>query len=93
MFFVLISLYPILIIVGPLTSLFNTIFMGLIYLTFFFKEDHYKILKSNKYENAMVLILYNLFNNLKNIRAFNNKPNIFYIKNVNSWEIMNVIGV
>lgn len=52
-------------------------------------EDHYKILKNNRYDNAMVLILYNLFINLKNIRAFNKKPNIFYIKNVNSWEIMN----
>lgn len=52
-------------------------------------EDHYNILKSNKYENAMVLILYNLFHNLKNIRAFNKKPNIFYIKKVHSWEIMN----
>lgn len=52
-------------------------------------DHHYNILKNNKYENAMVLILYNLFNNLKNIRAFNKKPDIFYIKNVNSWQIMN----
>lgn len=50
--------------------------------------DHYNLIKNNKYEKAMVLILYNLFKNLKNIRAFNKKPNLFYIKNINSWEIM-----
>ena len=62
-FFVLISLYPILIIVGPLTSLFNTIFMGLIYLTFFFKEDHYKILYKNKTLRILLLLyIYLIFN-------------------------------
>lgn len=52
-------------------------------------KHHYNTLKNNRYENAMVLILYNLFHNQKNIIAFNKKPNIFYIKKVNSWEIMN----
>ena len=62
-FFVLISLYPILIIVGPLTSLFNTIFMGLIYLIFFFKEDHYKILYKNKTLRILLLLyIYLIFN-------------------------------
>ena len=62
-FFVLISLYPILIIVGPLTSLFNTIFMGLIYLIFFFKEDHYKILYKNKTLKILLLLyVYLIFN-------------------------------
>ena len=55
-FFVLISLYPILIIVGPLTSLLNTLFIGLIYLIFFFKDAHYKILYKNKTLKALLLL-------------------------------------
>ena len=62
-FFVLISLYPILIIAGPLTSLLNTLFIGLIYLIFFFKDAHYKILYKNKTLKALLLLyIYLIFN-------------------------------
>ena len=62
-FFVLISLYPILIIVGPLTSLLNTLLIGLIYLIFFFKEYHYKILYKNKTLKILLLLyIYLIFN-------------------------------
>ena len=61
--FVLITLYPILIIVGPLTSLLNTLFIGLIYLIFFFKEAHYKILYKNKTLKILLLLyIYLIFN-------------------------------
>ena len=61
--FVLITLYPILIIVGPLTSLLNTLFIGLIYLIFFFKEAHYKILYKNKTLKILFLLyIYLIFN-------------------------------
>ena len=61
-FFVLISLYPILIIVGPLTSLFNTLLIGLVYLIFFFKEDHCKIFKNNTLKILLLLYIYLIFN-------------------------------
>ena len=61
--FVLITLYPILIIVGPLTSLLNTLFIGLIYLIFFFKDAHYKILYKNKTLKILLLLyIYLIFN-------------------------------
>ena len=62
-FFVLISFYPILIITGPLTSLFNTLMIGLIYLIFFFKNEHYKFLYKNiTLKILLFLYLYLLFN-------------------------------
>ena len=62
-FFVLISFYPILIIAGPLTSLFNTLMIGLIYLIFFFKNEHYKFLYKNiTLKILLFLYLYLLFN-------------------------------
>ena len=61
--FVLITLYPISIIVGPLTSLLNTLFIGLIYLIFFFKDAHYKILYKNKTVKILLLLyIYLIFN-------------------------------
>tara|TARA_B100000989_G_scaffold78401_1_gene55808 strand:+ start:5470 stop:6732 length:1263 start_codon:yes stop_codon:yes gene_type:complete len=62
-FFILLSLYPVLIIAGPLTSLLNTLLIGLIYLIFFFKDDHYKILYKNKTLKILLLIyVYLIFN-------------------------------
>ena len=62
-FFILLSLYPILIIAGPLTSLLNTLLIGLIYLIFFFKDDHYKILYKNKPLKILLLLyVYLIFN-------------------------------
>ena len=61
--FILITLYPILIIIGPLTSLLNTLFIGLIYLIFFFKDAHYKILYKNKTIKILLLLyIYLIFN-------------------------------
>ena len=62
-FFVLISLYPILIIAGPLTSLFNTLIIGLTYIIYFFKYAHYKFLYKNiTIKILLFLYLYLLFN-------------------------------
>ena len=62
-FFILISLYPILIIAGPLTSFINTLLIGLIYLIFFFKDGHHKILYKSKTLKILLLIyVYLIFN-------------------------------
>ena len=62
-FFVFISLYPIMIIAGPLTSLFNTLIIVLFYLIFFFKDEHYKILYKNRTLKILLLLyLYLIFN-------------------------------
>jgi len=74
-FFVLISLYPILIIAGPLTSLFNTFIIGLIYLIFFFKDEHYKFLYKNIILKILlflyIYLLFNTFFSLNYEIAFN----------------------
>ena len=68
-FLILMCLYPISIIVGPSISLLNTLLIVLIYLIFFFNEDHYKFLFKDKILKFFSYILllnnkYFIFNKL-----------------------------
>jgi len=67
-FFILMSLYPLSIIVGPLISLINTLSIIFIYMLFFFRENHYKFLIKN--ESLKILFgiyIYLIFNSLFSI--------------------------
>jgi len=67
-FFILMSLYPLSIIVGPLISLINTLSIIFVYLLFFFKEDHYKLLFKNQTLKILIgMYLYLIFNSLSSI--------------------------
>ena len=62
-FFILISIYPITIIIGPLVSLLNTLCLIAIYLIFFVKEEHFKFLYKDKtLKIFFVLYLYLIIN-------------------------------
>lgn len=62
-FLILISIYPITIIIGPLVSLLNTLCLIVIYLFFFIKEEHFKFLYKDKtLKIFFVLYLYLIFN-------------------------------
>ncbi len=62
-FLILMCLYPISIIVGPSISLLNTLLIVLIYLIFFFNEDHYKFLFKDKILKVFFLIYFYLIIN------------------------------
>ena len=67
-FFILMSLFPLSIIVGPLISLINTLSIIFIYMLFFFRENHYKFLIKN--ESLKILFgiyIYLIFNSLFSI--------------------------
>ena len=67
-FFILMSLYPLSIIAGPLISLINTLSIIFIYMLFFFRENHYKFLIKN--ESLKILFgiyVYLIFNSLFSI--------------------------
>ena len=67
-FFILMSLYPLSIIAGPLISLINTLSIIFIYMLFFFRENHYKFLIKN--ESLKILFgiyIYLIFNSLFSI--------------------------
>ena len=67
-FFILMSLFPLSIIVGPLISLINTLSIIFIYMLFFFRENHYKFLIKN--ESLKILFgiyVYLIFNSLFSI--------------------------
>ena len=67
-FFILMSLYPLSIIAGPLISLINTLSIIFVYLLFFFKEDHYKLLFKNQTLKILIgMYLYLIFNSLSSI--------------------------
>lgn len=62
-FLILISIYPISIIIGPLVSLLNTLCLIAIYLFFSIKEGHFKYLYKDKtLKIFFVLYLYLIFN-------------------------------
>ena len=64
-FFILMSFYPLSIIIGPLISLINTIIIILFYLLFFFKEQHYKfIFKDKNLKILLVIYLYLIANTM-----------------------------
>ena len=64
-FFILMSFYPLSIIIGPLISLINTIIIILFYSLFFFKEQHYKfIFKDKNLKILLVIYLYLIANTL-----------------------------
>ena len=62
-FLILMCLYPISIIVGPSISLLNTLLIVLIYIIFFFNEDHYKFLFKDKILKVFFLIYFYLIIN------------------------------
>lgn len=64
-FFILFTLLPISIIIGPAVSLVNIIFIGAIYLFFFFKYNHLKHLSNNvTIKIFLILYLYLILNSL-----------------------------
>ena len=67
-FFILMSLYPLSIIVGPLISLINTLSIIFIYMIFFVRENHYKFLIKNKSLKILFgVYIYLIFNSLFSI--------------------------
>ena len=65
LFFIFLSIIPLSIIIGPSVSLVNFIILGLIYLYFFFKFNHYDfLLKNNTIKIIILLYLYLIFNSL-----------------------------
>ena len=67
-FFILISSYPVSIIIGPSVSLVNTLFIIGVYLLIFFKNEHYKFLFKNKtLKMFLLLYLYLIINTLFSI--------------------------
>ncbi len=67
-FFILISSYPVSIIIGPSVSLVNTVFIIGVYLLIFFKNEHYKFLfKNQTLRMFLLLYLYLIINSLFSI--------------------------
>ena len=64
-FFILLIFLPLSIIVGPALSLVNIILLGVTYLFFFFKYEHFKYLfKNNTIRIFLILYLYLILNTL-----------------------------
>ncbi len=64
-FFILLTFLPISIIIGPAVSLVNIVLIGVTYLYFFFKYDHYKyLLKNDVIKIFLILYLYLILNTL-----------------------------
>ena len=64
-FFILMSIYPVSIILGPAISLFNTLLIILIYLLFSFKKKHFEFLQKNNTIKAFFAIyIYLIINTL-----------------------------
>ena len=65
LFFILLSLFPISIVIGPSISMANTFLIIFLYLFFFFKHQHYKFLYYNKTLRLLCLLyIYLIFNTL-----------------------------
>ena len=64
-FFTLLTFLPISIIIGPAVSLVNIVFIGFVYLFFFFKQSHFKYLSKNIIIKIfLILYLYLILNTL-----------------------------
>ena len=64
-YFILVSLFPLSIVIGPSISLINTILIILLYLLFFFKDAHYKFLyKDISIKLLFILFIYLIINSL-----------------------------
>ena len=62
-FFILLTFLPISIIIGSAVSIVNIVLLGVIYLYFFFKCDHFKhLLKNNTIKIFLILYLYLVLN-------------------------------
>ena len=64
-YFILVSLFPLSIVIGPSISLINTTLIILLYLLFFFKDAHYKFLyKDISIKLLFILFIYLIINSL-----------------------------
>ena len=64
-YFILVSLFPLSIVIGPSISLINTTLIIFLYLLFFFKDAHYKFLyKDISIKLLFILFIYLIINSL-----------------------------
>ena len=62
-FFILLTFLPISIIIGSAVSIVNIVLLGVVYLYFFFKYDHFKyLLKNNTIKIFLILYFYLVLN-------------------------------
>ena len=77
-YYIFLSIIPLSIIIGPAASLINIIILSIIYLYYFFRFNHFSLLKKNNtIKIFLILYLYLIFNSFISLNFETSAPRNF----------------